>query len=436
MSDRHSELLSPSASGLWIPCTAMPGEKKRLNIQDNGSVAAERGTLQHYYAEQLETGAIKQEDFAKYTSSEPTDTLLTMSEWVDTIASNRAIKDLLDSYPSKKFRDYNELAVGFSGWREDCFGTLDRSRLDLTNRILFVFDHKFGAGPVPAKGCSQLLIYALALLEVLRAKTPKIDTMIDTVIVGISQPKIKYGVDYEVLSIEELLQWDRDVLQPAQRAVLDGTGVFTPGPHCKSKYCKVRYDCQAFSGEACNAMDDFMAEFHNTTTDQPSSVLKGIDDVALQDRLDKIPIIESIIDMIREEAESRIRNGIDLERYKIVNGKGRTGWSAGEEDIAKVLKGLKFKATEMFKKSILTPAQAKDALRAQERLDGVATKKLDAVTEYQPGKEKLVPVTDKGEAIKFNVASAEDETDDLLADILGEDVTSGEEDFSDFFNDI
>ena len=90
----------------------------------------------------------------------------------------------------------------------------------------------------------------------------------------------------------------------------------------------------------------------------------------------------------------------------------------------------------MFKKSILTPAQAKDALRAQERLDGVATKKLDAVTEYQPGKEKLVPVTDKGEAIKFNVASAEDETDDLLADILGEDATSGEEDFSDFFNDI
>lgn len=410
----HSKLLSPSSAGLWLTCTAMPQEKIRLGIEDKSGKAAGRGTLQHDYADRLDRGVIDQKDFQQFVGKE--EGKLLIEEWTMVVTSVHATKKFLESICSTKFQDLHEKKVGFTGDRADCFGTLDRARVCIDKKVLAVVDHKFGMVEVDPNNNGQLRNYALALLETY----PKIKGHIETVLLGISQPFIRDFVVYEEISLDDLLAWDEMVNKPAQYAVLGINGhvaEFVPGPHCKSKYCKVNKQCSALANMASDQMDEFVQEFN---TDYPGHTVADMAPEKIGEFLDRFDTIATFAALLEDKAEELIRSGTDVPGRKIVNGRGKTVWAVDEEGITKVIRSLKLKPSELFKKTPPTPAQLKDAVKQVAPITDRQQEVIDKHTTYQKGSEKLVRADHKGDPIVFNTEDIDLTTEELIGEMSTE----------------
>lgn len=412
MSSKHSEMLSPSASGLWMICTGMPTLKKEKGIKDTSSPEAERGTLQHTYAELLDKGELKKEEFSPKVMAKETD--IELVEWVDVQTSVAAMQRELAKYPSKKFKDFYECEVGFTDdWRTEGFGTVDRARLDITNRFLFIGDHKFGRVKVAAAGNSQLRIYALAAIQTLKAKGADVDKLIDKVILAISQPKVSSELDFEELTLDELYAWDRDVLQPAQREVLAG-GKIIPGDHCEGKYCKVKGKCDAYLNLNENIMDEFMEKHYNGDAQK---TIDSLDPLELSDFLLKSRVLIGAVDLATKAAKEFILKGVDVPGYKPVNGRGKNEWTdeaAGE----KLLTSAKIKKAERCPSKLLTAPQAKTLLQGLGVFDKFK-ERYEELVKYTPGEITIAHESDSRKAVEIVTEGIDESLEDILDEMSG-----------------
>lgn len=394
----HSLLLSPSASSLWMLCTAMPVsllQHPYFSLDEN-SEAAKRGTLQHKFVEEVERGLI---DPSKYKDYKPEE--VGEGDWftmcVDAATAGKLRDNFLEEHSGKKFKDFYEANVGFEDpWRSDCFGTADRIRVDLVKRKLIVLDYKFGRVQVSAQNNSQLRIYALAFLN----RNPSIAGLIENVVLGIIQPKVSRDkVDSEELTISELLAWDKDYLTPAIKAVKAG-GTFVSGEHCDTKYCKLRPVCPKYSSECESIMDSFVEEEY-----AEKEAIEQYDGDKLGKLLDAAERIAKFRDKLEEEAAARITSGGFVTGYKMVKKRGRYVWE-NEEQADKAMAALKFSIDERKPRSIITPSQAKSLATVKE----LSVEKLEGLSVFNEGEAKLAPESDKAPAIVYEVS---------LEDLLG-----------------
>lgn len=404
----HSKLLSPSASGLWTICTAMPQALLDSNLGGGSSAAADRGTLQHHYAEQRYMG--------KLTSC-PGD--LDFNEWEEVETAVESIEEHFKGC-SNKVRDYLEMAVGFSGWRADCFGTADVVRVDIGARMMHVLDYKFGMVAVAADNNSQLLTYANAAIETFERQGVKIRTMIDHIVIGIAQPKLRKDLSKVMYTLETVLAWDRDVLQPAQRAVLEGNGKFKTGAHCAEKYCKFRKACEAAKQEVEDQMDEFMDLYNN---EKKVKGIIGLPAEELSKFMKAVPLIRAICEDAEACVQMRLEQEIEVPEFKLVHGRGKREW-ANEEDADKFLTG-KVKAEEKYKKTLITAPQAEKLLK--EKLKVSRTKKaFDELVTWKDGPVKVAHESDPRPAIVKKVEQEEVDADveGMFSDLLTEDFST------------
>jgi hypothetical protein len=410
----------------------MPQALIESGIVDKGSVYAERGTLQHGVAEALDKGELNRQEYSQRVLAK--DVELNLTEWVDVQDSVRMMKEYLDQYPSTKFRDYYEQQVGFTDdWRTDCFGTADRTRLDLTNRKLFVFDHKFGQVKVSAENNSQCMIYALASIQTLVAKGVGVDKIVDSVVLGISQPKCSKVLDTWEITLGELYKWDKTVLQPAQRAVLEG-GKFNAGDHCSKKYCKLRSTCSTYRQMIGSVMDDFMEEHY--LADESVSLDGPIADMTpeeLSTFMLNFKRVEKAYELVFERAKGIILAGGEVPDFKPVAGRGSNDW-ADEEAAEKYLANRKLKKADRCPMKLLSPAQAKNVLKAMDVFD---EKKYDELVKHTKGEPTIAHVSDRRKALEIVVEDVEDMLSDFDLDDLGELGIEGEDiDIDDLLNNL
>lgn len=412
---KHSRLLSPSASGLWIPCTAMPMAKDALNLPDQPSPAADRGTLQHNYAELRMKGVRK--------DGCPVE--LDPDEWDQVVAATDSVNEYfkeVNSGDAGKHKDYHEFEVAFTDeWRKDCFGTTDYLRLDFYLRAMFILDYKFGRVPVDPKENSQLMIYGLAAIDTFkREKLIDLTLSIDHVVIGIAQPKVSKKLQVWNVTMQDLLAWDREVLQPAQIEVQSGKGKFTPGPHCMEKYCKIKRNCGAVLQKMEGEMDDFMEMYKPQALDLEAydphyGGLAGLPIERLAKFLDNVSIIRGLCDEAEQIAFDTIEQGGEFPGYKIIHGQGKRKWR-DEAEADKFLTG-KIKAEEKYKKTLITAPQAEKLLLAADKLKATVTKKrFEELTEYVPGSLKLVPESDPHPAVVKEIPQEEIDAD--IADLF------------------
>lgn len=406
----HSKLLSPSASGLWLKCTAMPQALIDYNVENKSGHAAQRGTLQHEAAEHYMQGQI---------SSCPD--YLDPDEWDEVVVATDAIKNFLDkdgSGTTKKFKDYYELAVAFGEWRAECFGTCDFIRVDMTNKTLYVLDYKFGRVAVDSKENTQLMVYAAATVEQFHRKGVMLADMVDRIVVGISQPKVSKNLNTWEISMTDLGLWDGTVLKPAQQKILDGEGEFVPGSHCSSKWCKFRKDCTAATDKAAGDMDDFMDMYEEGATVQKT--INSLSNDELGVFLTNSVLVEQLIKDAREVAKDKIEADEEVKDHKLVNGKGKRKWKSDEE-AEKYLKN-KLKIDERYKKALLTAPQAETALKKAGKLDN---------TQAQNAFGKQVEFVDG----KPTLAHADDPRPAIVKEVSEEEITSDVEDMFDLEED-
>lgn len=405
----HSKLLSPSASGIWTKCTAQPLAVANANFPYETNDAAELGTWKHDLSEEMFIGIIDEAD-------KPDD--MDVYDWNEVLlAVSEAQKFLPEESDTVLVK--TEMKVGFSGWRGDCFGTADLVAYDIENKHLYVGDYKFGRVAVGVEGNTQLMIYGLATIETLEREG--LLEGVESVSLAIIQPKVQHDAFTIEMTMNELGQWERDVLIPAQKAILDNKGTnFLAGPWCSEKYCDLhKAGVCPTAVEKVEELFQDMVEAGIPTADNLPKFLELMKNKKL---------IESTIATAFAIATDRAKMGEEIEGFKLVKGKGKRAW-ADETKVAGYLKN-KLKRADIYTEKLITGPQAEVKLKQAGKLEhGKSLKAFENQITYNEGALTLVPDSNPKPAIVpkqadeleehyANEVSVDSEDDELFNDLF------------------
>lgn len=227
-------LLSPSKWPRIINCppSAREGEK----YPDHGSVYAAEGTVAHALAEVRLGEALDQYGINCIWSHNEADT---SSEYY-CAAMEEHIAEYVTQVMERATAAENpfvmlEQQLHFSEYVPDGYGTGDV--VILADDTLEIIDLKYGSGvPVDATRNPQLMLYGLGAYLTFGQLYD-----IKTVRVTVIQPRLDSTSSYD-LSVEDLLSWAKNEVQPKAQLAWEGKGEFKAGEWCQ--FCPVAGDCR------------------------------------------------------------------------------------------------------------------------------------------------------------------------------------------------
>jgi hypothetical protein len=363
----------------------MPQALIDSGIADIGCAAADLGTLKHDYAEQVFLGIhdpkVIPGEFELLATPE--------EEWQEVKTAVNAVKTILKDV-SDQAVIRTEARVAMDGWRSDCFGTADILVYDPVGKIgyLYILDYKFGRVAV-SPFTSQLRIYGIAAIETLEKEFPDIRKNLHMVTMGIIQPKISGVYATHTVPLNMLLEWDKEVLQPKQREIVENRGVFNPGPHCGDKYCKLakHNSCPA----VINQVDELMEMFVDTTTNKPKMIPNESNWGMFLKLMKHEQTINKVIASAWKVAEEKAKNGEKVDGFKLVRAKTNRKWA--DEEKAKKFMNRKLPKAELYKEVFITGPQAETKLKKEGKLERIEDD-FYALIEKPVGALILVPESD------------------------------------------
>ena len=293
MPDKHG-IVTPSASGIWGPCT----RSVRLGLtvpMDDTSVYAEEGTKAHSICEaKLKKVLGVRTRVPKAIDPEMDECTTAYRDFVE--EEWNALKSVT---PDADL--YIEQTLDLSDWIPEGFGTSDAVLVSDTN--LVVIDFKYGKGvAVSAKENSQLRLYALGAYK-------KFSIMYDFDMVKtiIFQPRLN-SITSEELPLKELLTWGEEYIKPRALMAFNGEGEFVVGDHCR--FCRAAAVCRARAEEAFKIINHDKVEPPLLSDEEIPAIL------------DKLDSTEAWITAIRAYAKNKaINDGVKWEGYKLVEGR-------------------------------------------------------------------------------------------------------------------
>lgn len=300
-------LLGASSAARWIACT--PSARATEGLPDQESTYAAEGTRAHEVCEK----ALRYK-LAKWEAGKPFDLL---SDWAQQSmptemfnAANQYVSFLHDQWVGFSCRPgvFIEQEVDVSRWVPGGFGTCDC--LMIGGGLLHIIDFKYGQGvPVSPVRNPQLMYYALgayALFDGLES--------IDTVRMSIVQPRIQEEPETFEMPLADLLDWAREVLQPAAEMAWRGEGTFCPGEHCR--FCKAHPACRGWQGKYGP-----LAGFEPLP--QPATLT----DEELGEWLQKVEGLAAYARELEDYAQTALLDGRTLPGWKLVQGRSTRKWT-------------------------------------------------------------------------------------------------------------
>lgn len=428
----HSKL-SPSKADCWIACPGSVREESKYPDSLSGDAAID-GTHSHTLLEACLKSDLSADAFIGKTLIDHEGSFV-----VDASRSTRvqvaidyvqARKDVLlnDGHFDVEVISERRVNPEFLTARDDMSGTCDIEIRCASAGYLEIIDYKDGMTPVDID-TAQLDIYVVGALSELKIPT-NLPYPFSTIRKTIIQPKLTVrGLPPIVWKELPLSYYLGDVvtrLAIAAHATDDADAQLVPGAHCK--YCKHSGNCATRAQEFIGSLGvDVTHMFGNTENTPPVEVLQGTDislDVAgknpstmTSDQLSKIleasPLIRALLDDAEKEAENRIKSGVAVPGFKIVNGRGSSAWSLSEEDIADKLRKMGVPKGEVWVTKLISPAQLKKLKWESKKGDEVVYKSLSkrqletVEKEYisrMAGKPTVVPETDSRPAITYGAS--------------------------------
>lgn len=221
--------LAPSASIRWINC---PPSARLEEKYDDGktNIYAIEGIMAHEFAELLfkyKLGEIDILSFEKLTKNrytkEQEKNAQNYVDYVFKIANSNNIKV--------------EYKINLENYIPEGFGTTDCVLVD--NENLHIIDFKYGKYRVDSQYNTQLMIYALGVLD-----TYKLSNKPKNIILHIYQPRI-YNQSIFKLTAKELLDWGDNILKPNAEKAFKGIGNFKKGLWCQ--FCRAKDYCAIYN---------------------------------------------------------------------------------------------------------------------------------------------------------------------------------------------
>ena len=375
--------LSPSAAHRWLIC---PGEPRmRAAVPPRESEYAKEGTTAHWVAEAVIMMGTKASDLIGKKC--PETGLIVTEEMAE------AVQIYVD-YAAKLNGDV-KLEVQFQlGWiHPDLGGTSDLAVLCRANPAssnvdtLHVLDYKHGKGVIVSPEWNpQLMIYALgALYKYANDIGIGVECVASLIKLHIVQPRAFGTEDFAStweIGVDELLNWERNVLTPAVAATEEEDPTILAGVHCR--FCPACAVCPAYSGRmmALAQRDNNQIALPAAAQMTPEQIVKVLESAEL---------LATWKGEIEEYALARAQEGMEFPGMKLVEKIGNRKWAdpvQAEEALVGML------GDNAFNKSLVSPAVAEKAL-GKGRKDIVNTLTVRPVTGVA-----LVPESDKRPALE------------------------------------
>lgn len=366
MTDQAHSPLGPSAAERWLQC---PGSVNATRgIADSSSRYADEGNFAHDILERARNENKKGKDYLGEVSECGRFTV--DKEMAD------AVQFALDYIYQFEFEEeMNEGKVSYDGWVEDGFGTLDCALLNDGQCI--VADFKYGKGvKVIAEDNAQLKLYALGLFQ---EQGDFYD--MESFKLCIIQPRINWIDEWEI-SLEDLLKWADDVVEPRAAEALTDTASFAAGEWCR--WCKIRQTCKTRYDSIKESLLDEVEDIRD-----PNEM--SLED--LGEAMDSISLIRKWCSDIEERVEKEVMAGHDVIGgdglpYKLVAGRSMRAWR-DQAEAEKSMRNYKIKVGDMWVRKFISPAQA-EKLRAIGKNHPILKKHVITTQ----GKPTLVPGSD------------------------------------------
>ena len=383
MTESAHSPLGPSGAPRWIVC---PGSVNATRgIADKSSEFAAEGNFAHDIAEMAREKDCPAADFIGHSA------VVDGFEFTCDKSMAEHVQFFID-YVNQFEADenLNESRVSYDAWVDGGFGTLDAGLLN--DGQWYVIDLKYGKGvQVYAEDNAQLKLYALGLYQ-------EYGDMYEceTIRLCIVQPRLNWIDEWEI-SIDQLLVWADEVVEPAADLALTDTAPFKAESHCTNYFCKIRNSCRTRKEYIAEALTDEIDEIRD-----PNEVTVE----ELGHLLDMVPEIRKWCNEIWAMGEKLVMAGEEVigddgEPYKMVAGRGSRAW---RDPVAaeKALRNYKVKVGDIFESKMRSPAG----------IEKIIGKKHPVLTKHvvtSQGKPALVPGSDKRPSYKVSADEMDDE---------------------------
>ena len=379
--------LSASGSKKWLTCT--PSARLEEQFPDEKSDFAAEGSFGHaVFEHRLNIYLDRAPEHAgeplipgwdKYWTQELSDSVgLAVDVAIERIEYARSVcKDPVILL---------EQRLDFSAWVPEGFGTGDM--VIITDTYVEVLDLKMGKGvEISAIDNSQFRLYMLGAFNTY-GHLYDVKTVRGTVL----QPRLN-NWSSEELTTEELLAWANTIVVPAAKAAWAGEGMFVPGEHCSSGFCRARFTCAA-RGKASIALaqaDFALTDPELLSEDQILAVLDKGSEVA-----------KWINDVQGFALKAAATHGRVFAGMKLVEGRSNRKYSDQDAVAAKLI-DADIPEAVIYERSLLGITAMEEAIGKKK-----FTELLDGLIVKPAGSPALVPVSDKREAINSTASAISD----------------------------
>jgi hypothetical protein len=196
------------------------------------------------------------------------------------------------------------------------------------------------------------------------------------------QPRLDHIDEWEI-SLDELLVWANEVVEPAAEEALKDTAHFKAGDWCR--WCKISATCKTRYDSIKDALLDEIEDIRDPNE---------MGNEELGEAMDLVPLIAKWCSEIEERVKDLVLAGENIpgsdgEFYKMVEGRGSRSWK-DPEAAEKSMRNYKVKVSDIFIKKMISPAQA-------EKLDSIGKGHplLKKHVVKKKGKPALVPGSDR-----------------------------------------
>ncbi len=316
------EYFAASASSRWLSCTAS-ALIDTTGLKKEQSASGSRGTMLHGLAEKaLNTG----KDPAGPKLSPPD--VESVMEYVNLVREREGTK-------------FIEVKTTFV---DGCGGTSDSVVIE--DGVLEVIDYKSGIGYVDPVENTQLIIYALGVVQ-------KFGTVFDfdKVKLTIVQPAIE-NVNSWVISLKDLERWGREISETVERIKAGDVEYVPTESNCR--WCPGRSICPALEGKA---QEVAKADF------------KNVNDLTWEEKLALVPLVEAWCKGVTQQTSAMLLGGEKIDGWKVVEGRrGNRAWRDETKTISFLRKTWRLTAKQIMKPGVLLSPSAIEQLTKKDDL--------------------------------------------------------------------
>lgn len=410
--------LSPSSRHRWGVCPGSVREESKYPEQPSGPSAVD-GTHSHTLLEYcirdnlLDPMHTVGRTFTDHegTFTVDNDRAERVKVAVDYIR-NRIEEMKADGYEVSLYAEEKVNPAALVG-RDDMSGTVD-CRI-VTRDLMELIDYKDGMNDVGVDGNLQLELYDVGALADYPPGAPVPSRIKNTVI----QPKLRLkglpAITSQVVKTVDVFK-RLDILKGEAAATDSPDAPLVPGDS-QCKWCRAKGSCSALAGHVMEKAGVMFPVVQNQlSSDQPASVLDLAEQSAGKDPttmdadqlrhiLEAAPLLRQLLEAVDEEALRRMKMGIQIPGFKVVNGRGSQSWNLDESEMEKKLVQLGIPKGEVYVQKLVSPAQVKK-LRWKKR-DGtpvqLSPKQIARMDKeyvaHLAGKPTVVPESDSRKAI-------------------------------------